>query len=189
MSVCPKCQNELTLVTYEDKELLQCIHCRGFWFKDGLFRKVKQIGFAGLCSNEDADTASEEASAIEDAGEISCPDCAESLLAYNYAYSSHIQLHRCITCKGIWADAQALLAIDQLLMNYQESLEEAKAKAIPLMLEVKQQFEQKEKAWEEERQRQKKHGLFGRFFGKKRNRDRKIENIFEDIQDDDNNPM
>jgi Zn-finger nucleic acid-binding protein len=188
VSVCPTCEKELILVSYEDKELLQCIHCQGFWFKKDLFSEIKRIGFAGLCSNEEADTTSKETSTIEDPGEISCPDCAEPLLAYNYAYSSDIQLHRCTTCKGIWADAQALLEIDQLLINYQESLEEAKAKAIPLMMEVKQQFEQKEKAWKEERQRQKKQGLLGRFFGKKGNRNPKIENVFEDIQEDDDNP-
>ena len=44
MYPCPKCHNELTLFTYEGVELLKCSGCQGFWFKDGTFRKVKELG-------------------------------------------------------------------------------------------------------------------------------------------------
>ena len=180
MSTCPKCRAELVPFTYGDKDLLKCAKCQGFWFRDGLFRDVKQIGFAGLYDEEMLEIPSDSYPSSEDQ-ELSCPDCSCALLDYNYAYSSDIQLHRCTECNGIWADGTDLRAIDQLLFNYKESLEEAKAKAMPLMMEVKRQFEEKERVWEDERKQMRKRGLFEKLFRKRESRNRKIENIFDDI--------
>lgn len=180
MNTCPKCHTELVLFTYRDKELLKCPECNGFWFRDGLFREIKQIGFAGLCQEEAPEIPS-PTSASSDDQELVCPDCSQTLSAYNYAYSSDIQLYRCSTCKGIWSDYTALTDIEHLLTNYKESLDEAKAKAMPLMMEVKRQFEEKERVWEDERKQRKKQGLLGKFFRKKPVKNRKIEDIFEEF--------
>ena len=48
MNICPKCQHELLVVQYEGIELLKCAHCQGFWFREGKFREVKQLGFRKL---------------------------------------------------------------------------------------------------------------------------------------------
>jgi len=185
VSTCPNCKKTLELITHEEKELLQCTQCKGFWFTNGQFREIKQTGFSELCS-EPAPQASPDVSDNEGV-ELACPDCShETLLAYNYAYSSDIQLHRCPHCKGIWAEQAALLDIEQLLVNYQESLEEAKSKALPLMMEVKRQFKEKEEAWEAERQRQKKQGFFGKFFRKKTQKTQDPVDIFADIHPDNN---
>jgi Zn-finger nucleic acid-binding protein len=176
-------------MTYAEKDLFQCVQCRGFWFTNGLFREVKQVGFAELCSGPGSadETGEHQTPDAQDMPELTCPDCADqALVAYNYAYSSDIQLHRCVQCKGIWADHAALLDIEQLLVNYQESLEDAKSKALPLMMEVKRQFKEKEEVWEAERRKQKKQGLLGKFFRKKSKEERKPVDIFEDIHHENN---
>lgn len=199
MRTCPKCKKLLELMTYAEKEIFQCLQCRGFWFTNDLFREVKQVGFAGLCAaqtpedgvdTDQGDAHQSDAARIseaQDTPELICPDCdGQALVAYNYAYSSDIQLHRCALCKGIWADRTALLDIEQLLVNYQESLEDAKSKALPLMMEVKRQFKEQEEAWEAERRKQRKQGLLGKFFRKKSKEERKPMDIFEDIHHDNN---
>lgn len=186
MSICPKCQRELVVVTYDEKELLQCTDCQGFWFRNGLFREIKQRGFADLCPSAPPTTSSASDAPAEEPATLVCPDCAETLAAYNYAYSSDIQLHRCLKCKGIWATSQALLEIETLLVNYRESLDEAKAKAMPLMLEVKKHFERQEQAWEEERKRSRK-GFFKKLFQKKDTGKPDLEQFIEELPPE-NNP-
>jgi Zn-finger nucleic acid-binding protein len=186
VNTCPKCHRELARVTYEGVELLKCSHCQGFWFKNGAFRRVKQIGFAGFCGEASDESPGEGSSEAQTAEDLLCPDCSIPLSEYAYAYSSDIHLHRCSQCKGIWADCLALVAIDQLLNSYQESLDEAKAKAIPLMLEVKEQIQREELARKEEQKFRKKRGLFNRLFGKKEPQQKTIEDIFEDFHTDSN---
>lgn len=181
MSKCPTCEETLEVVSYEEKEVLRCLRCHGFWFVNGLFREIKQIGFAGLCDDELSDQAA--GNSVEDAVELECPDCSsQELVAYNYAYSSDIQLHRCAACKGIWANQTALADIERLLANYQESLEEAKAKALPLMMEVKRQFKEQEEAWEAERRKKKKRGFLGKLFQKKTEKAQNTVDVFADIR-------
>ena len=186
MSNCPKCEETLEVVSYEGKDVLRCLQCRGFWFSNGLFREVKQVGFAGLCDDEPSTQAADnnaDGNNSEDGEELACPDCSpQTLVAFNYAYSSEIQLHRCAVCKGIWANQSALADIERLLANYQESLEEAKAKALPLMMEVKRQFKAQEEALEAERRKKKKRGFIGKLFRKKAETEQKTVNVFADIR-------
>jgi Zn-finger nucleic acid-binding protein len=182
---CPKCHRELRSVTYEGAEVLTCPVCQGFWFRNGTFRQVKQLGFGDLCQQSEplppADAAGSEAS--PDA-EMDCPDCETPLTEYTYAYSSDIPLHRCVQCKGIWAAAQALLDIEQLLIGYNESLDDARAKALPLMLQVKQQIQQEEQRRRQEHKRKKKQGFLKRLFQPRASKQRDIQDIFTADQDD-----
>jgi hypothetical protein len=66
-------------------------------------------------------------------------------------------------------------------VRYKESLDEAKAKALPLMLKVKEQFQQEEKTREEERKHKRKQRFLQRLFRQKGPEHRKIEDIFEDF--------
>jgi Zn-finger nucleic acid-binding protein len=183
VSTCPLCEISLDVIDYQGHELVQCLRCQGFWFPNEQFREIKHLGFAGLCADV-SDGQSPPAAAEEGApAELTCPDCADqTLAAYNYAYSSDIQLHRCPMCKGIWARPHALRDIDALLTNYQESLEDAKAKAVPLMMEVKRQFKEQEEVREAER-RQKKRGIMGNLFRKKRPNVQTPVDIFANLSD------
>lgn len=182
MSICPKCQHELLIVEYEGIEFLKCGDCQSFWFREGKFREVKQRGFQKLAEATLSEVDSEVPQESSSSGmqNLLCPDCTESLVPFTYAYSSDILLYRCPTCHGIWADCQDLLRIEALLTGYKESLDEAKAKALPLMLKVKKQIQQEERVREEE-QKQHKKGFFNRFFKQKESKNRKIQDIFEDI--------
>jgi Zn-finger nucleic acid-binding protein len=186
VNTCPKCRRELILFEYEGVELLQCSECNGFWFSNETFRQAKRLGFAGLYAEKSSESFSERSSGVQADEDMLCPECSTPLSAYNYAYSSDIQLHRCAQCNGIWAEYPALLEIERLLTSYKESLDEAKAKAIPLMLQVKEQIQQEEIARKEERKRRKKQGFFNRLFGKKESQARKIEDIFEDFHTNNN---
>ena len=184
MSACPKCHKELLLFEYKGIDLLKCPNCEGFWFQKGKFSEVKQLGFSDLSTSVPSENASEHASSPTPAlQEIQCPDCVVALLPYAYAYSSDVRLHRCTHCHGIWVNSADLLRIEQLLSGYKESLDEAKARVLPLMLKVKKQIRQEERAKEEE-QKGRKKGLFNRFFRQKESRNRKIQDIFQDSDDD-----
>lgn len=140
---CPKCNISLEEYFYQDVPLYKCPKCKGFWFQESRFGQTKDIGFEGL---QDPDTLpQQETKNLETVEFLSCPECHTDLAGYIYAYSSGIQLYRCITCKGIWAGQAQLSAISQVLRDYKESLEEAKLKALPLILKVKEDMEKEEK--------------------------------------------
>jgi Zn-finger nucleic acid-binding protein len=181
VSVCPKCQRELILFTYEGVELLKCSECLGFWFREGTFREIKRIGFAGLHTGNGVKVSSDPDEETSPQQDLYCPECAQQLLStYRYAYSSDIELYRCTQCKGIWADDRDLIDIEHLLANYQESLDEARAKALPLMLKVKKQFQEEEEA-REEAKKAGKQSLLTKWFRRKNPEHRKIDDIFEDF--------
>lgn len=195
VSSCPTCQHILGQFDYQGIELARCAECYGLWFKDGQFREVKNVGFSKLSAPEELQEelqAEGPNSPPDEESELSCPDCqAKTLMPYSYAYSSDIQLHRCSKCHGIWADITALLRIEKLLSHYHESLEEAKSKALPLMMKVKNQIQQEER--EQEEQKQKKKNVFNRFFGSrgskssKDSKNKKVQNIFDSDSDEDDN--
>ncbi len=148
MNTCPTCQTTLRQIDYQQLTLLQCETCSGFWFREGQFRQVKAFGFSGLpgAPSEDAPDADNtpETSADGEPPSLACPDCDVLLMPYTYAYSTGIQLRRCPRCTGIWATYADLVRIERLLADYQESLEEAKSKAMPLMMQVKRQIQAEE---------------------------------------------
>jgi len=184
VSTCPKCQKTLEPFDYEGIELLHCTDCTSLWFQNGQFREVKQIGFSKFSELFPGQTTERSSQPSSENQELHCPNCqGHPLVSYAYAYSSDIQLYRCSKCLGIWADSAALIQIEALLDGYQESLAEAKAKVMPLMLQVKNQIQQEERLKEEQH---KKKGFFNRLFGGKKVKNTKVQNIFEsDEQEDD----
>ncbi len=184
MNTCPKCEKELRPFDYHEIELLTCSECKGFWFKDGKFRETKQIGFSELVADVPPELLSESTSDSSPAQEMMCPDCEESLVAFMYAYSSDIQLHRCSHCRGIWTKPSDLLRIEELLTGYRETLADAKMKVFPLILKTKKQIQQEEQARKEEQKQAKKPRFLGRLFGQKRPKNRNIQNILEDFEKD-----
>ncbi|PIE35290.1 hypothetical protein CSA56_04720 [candidate division KSB3 bacterium] len=183
MSACPNCQKTLTLFDYEGIELLHCPDCKSFWFQGEQFRQVKKTGFAKLSELLPDHNAEFDSQSPPEDQEFHCPACQTHILTpYAYAYSSDIQLYRCTQCHGIWAQSSALSRIDALLEGYQESLEEAKAKVMPLMLKVKNQIHQEDRQREEQR---KKKGVFNRFFRGKKLKNKKVHNLFEENSQED----
>jgi Zn-finger nucleic acid-binding protein len=185
VNTCPKCKKELLPFEYHDIKLLKCSECKGLWFKDGKFRETKQIGFSELAADiptESDSEASSEPSPDEQA--MMCPDCEETLVTFMYAYSSDIPLYRCPRCRGIWAYSADLRRIEELLTDYNESLEDVKFKALPLMLKVKEQVQQEEQARKQEQKRKKKRGFFSRLSGPKRSTDQTLQNILEEFEKD-----
>ncbi|PID56525.1 hypothetical protein CSB45_10885 [candidate division KSB3 bacterium] len=186
---CPNCHQSLAQFDYQDLELSYCADCRGFWFKECQFREVKHIGFTKLPGAEEyaethEDSGEPSSETIYEA-ELACPDCDQNvLMPYTYAYSSNIQLYRCAGCHGIWAELMALLRIEDLLHHYQESLEEAKSKALPLMMRVKNQIQQEE--LKQEKRQKKQRGVFNRLFASRTTNspeNKKFQDIFGDHDD------
>jgi Zn-finger nucleic acid-binding protein len=183
VNTCPKCKKELLPVEYHDIELLKCSECKGFWFRDGKFRETKQIGFSELAADIPAESDSEPSSeSSPDEQTMMCPDCEEPLVVFMYAYSSDIPLHRCPGCRGIWAYSADLRRIEGLLAGYNDSLEDAKFKALPLMLKVKDQVQQEEQARKQEQKRKKKRGLFSRLSVSRRSTNRTLQDILKDFE-------
>lgn len=149
MSICPTCQTTLRQLDYQQLPLCQCDACSGYWFREGQFRQVKALGFSGLPGTLSQQSAEgNEASTGAESPALACPECGIPLMPYTYAYSSGIQLHRCAQCAGIWAAYDDLLHIERLLAGYQESLEDAKSKVMPLMMKVKRQVQEEEQSRE-----------------------------------------
>lgn len=182
MNTCPKCQTALHQIEYQQLTLSQCERCSGFWFQEGQFRQVKSCGFSGLPGalspkNVEAENQNETAQGEEFAS-LFCPDCEIPLAPYIYAYSSGIQLHRCSKCAGIWAAYDDLIRIEHLLSDYQESLEDAKSKVMPLMMKVKQQVQEEEQAREAEKR---KSSFFRRVFRQKSGKNQTRPSLLEEV--------
>ncbi len=195
MNTCPKCQQELRPFEYHEIELLTCSACTGFWFKDGQFSAAKQTGFSGLTADSAAEADAEPSSeAPPDEQDLKCPGCEQALVAFMYAYSSDIPLHRCTRCRGIWGYSADLRRIDALLSSYKESQDDIRMQALPLMLKVKNQVKEEERAKKEAKKEAKKsRSLFSRMVGQKhdRSKDRNLHDILEDFekeQPDDGTP-
>ncbi|GAK48825.1 hypothetical protein U14_00036 [Candidatus Moduliflexus flocculans] len=183
MNTCPKCQTALHQVDYQQLTLLQCETCSGFWFQEGQFRQVKSFGFSGLpgtpsSKNSEAEEQDETTQSREP-DSLSCPECEIPLAPYIYAYSSGIQLHRCSKCAGIWAAYDDLIRIEHLLADYQESLEDAKSKIMPLMMKVKQQIQEEEQAREAEKRN---NSFFHRVFRHKSGKNQSRPPLLEEVE-------
>ena len=165
MSTCPTCQTTLRQFDYQQLTLCQCEACSGYWFREGQFRQAKALGFSGLPgtpSQQRAEgNAPSETSTGAESPALACPECGIPLMPYTYAYSSGIQLHRCAQCAGIWAAYDDLLHIERLLAGYQESLEDAKSKVMPLLMKVKRQVQEAEQIREAD---QRNNSFFRRVF-------------------------
>lgn len=161
MNTCPKCQTTLRHIDYQQIALLQCDTCSGVWFQEGQFRQVKSFGFSGIPGTPFQENSEANDRVEAESTPLSCPTCEIPLAPYIYVYSSGIQLHRCAKCAGIWAAYEDLLQIERLLADYQESLEDAKSKIMPLMMKVKQQIQEEEQARDTEKR---KNSFFRRVF-------------------------
>jgi Zn-finger nucleic acid-binding protein len=133
-------------------------------------------------SSDESESSVDKPELSSDEQEYMCPACEEPLVTFMYAYSSDITLHRCPRCRGIWAYSADLLRIEGLLAGYKESLEEAKFKALPLMLNVKEQVKQEEHARKQKRKRKKKRGLLNSLSGPKQSNNRTLQNILEEFE-------
>lgn len=127
--LCPHCSGRLVKLPWGELSLDKCQSCGGLWLDDKSLRRLLGQGGPdpGAAPTEPAHAASGRFAMLETPGDSGlpeptpqsdrklCPVCQQELRAYQYAYSSGIQLDKCPSCQGVWVDAGELEEIQRFL--------------------------------------------------------------------------
>ena len=98
---CPKCAAAMAKVTFEGVEVDRCTGCQGLWFD-----MLEHEDLKALSGSEAIDTGSAEAGRKHDAQRrITCPVCAQPMIAMVVAGQPHIAYEACTVCYGVYFDA------------------------------------------------------------------------------------
>ncbi len=98
---CPKCNEPMATVTYEDIEVDRCTGCRGIWFDMLEADHLKEM--KGSEALDDGDPA--VGRKFNEVDRIDCPRCEVEMLRMVDSRQRHIWLEACPVCYGIFFDA------------------------------------------------------------------------------------
>jgi len=98
---CPKCDAEMSQVSYESIEVNRCIRCHGLWFD-----MLEHEHLKAIAGSEEIDIGdSETGRSFDDLDRIACPGCDTKMLRMVDARQPHIRYESCPTCYGVLFDA------------------------------------------------------------------------------------
>lgn len=121
---CPKC-NDANLMNVLG-QLDFCPSCQGTWFDKGEAAKYFSL------QEDIPDLATALASAKKTS--LACPRCSNILEELKYTEASELVLDRCVSCNGIWFDAEE---VDQL-MKWADSQEDSISRMAKLMKQLRE---------------------------------------------------
>ncbi|MBT8100822.1 MAG: zf-TFIIB domain-containing protein [Gammaproteobacteria bacterium] len=99
--LCPKCSENMQLITYAGIDVERCDGCKGLWFD-----MVEHEHLAAIEGSEAIDTGSAEIGArFNKIDDIECPHCNSPMLRMVDARQPHIWYEACPTCYGVFFDA------------------------------------------------------------------------------------
>mgnify|MGYP003662703012 CR=1 FL=1 len=99
--ICPKCEHDLEVVSYNDIEVDRCTNCFGIWFDHREQDELKKLQGA-----ESIDIGDEFVGAKYDhMHNINCPRCAIPMHKVVHEAELEIHFERCPECKGSYFDA------------------------------------------------------------------------------------
>lgn len=110
--LCPHCGEPLRGWTVGDVAVDGCDACGGCWFDGGELPAVADLEGEALAAVEDAFASG--LSTFSGGGSGRCPRCAATLVERTLA-RSHLAVHACPSCDGIWFDEGRLQALQQTL--------------------------------------------------------------------------
>jgi len=112
---CPRCKNEMILVTIGSTAVLECERCLGLWLDVSSFEKIcadreQQSAVLGFASQAPA-TAAHETSKVN---YVPCPDCSQLMNRMNFARCSGVIVDICKQ-HGTWFDRDELSRIVEFI--------------------------------------------------------------------------
>ena len=112
---CPRCKNEMILVTIGSTTVLECEQCLGLWLDVSSFEKIcadreQQSAVLGFASQAPA-TAAHETSKVN---YVPCPDCSQLMNRMNFARCSGVIVDICKQ-HGTWFDRDELSRIVEFI--------------------------------------------------------------------------
>ncbi|MHB8859099.1 MAG: zf-TFIIB domain-containing protein [Thermoleophilia bacterium] len=99
---CPRCQEATNPKTVNGIVVDQCSKCYGIWFDQDEMRKLKDAQDSDLDWMNFELWKNKEKYKV-DRKKIVCPKCNVPLIGVNYDYTN-VEVHFCLTCKGMWLD-------------------------------------------------------------------------------------
>lgn len=96
---CPTCHKSLKSESLHGQAVDRCLACNGLWLDHSELGPIVRQTEPGTVPNAKAASCS---------GEVTCPRCGESLVAFNYAHDSGVFVKKCASCGGIWLESGQL---------------------------------------------------------------------------------
>ncbi len=134
MKKCPKCDGALETKNIGPVEVDECRQCKGVWFEKDELRQAKDFVDSDL-HWMDFDVWKHEDQFQAEVSPLACVACAKPMVTLNYG-STAVQIHSCLSCRGIWLDGEEFRKIidsleEELLTKsfaqyVKESIQEAK---------------------------------------------------------------
>ncbi len=113
--ICPVCNKNLKIITYENQEIDLCLKCGGIWLDKG---ELLEVVNSLLSDNKiDPQTVKEAyRDKIINSDKVKqirrkCPRCNLDMRLHNYSYDSNIIVDKCPNCNGIWTDEGEMRAV------------------------------------------------------------------------------
>ena len=98
---CPKCQNSMETVDFEEVEVDRCTNCGGLWFD-----AMEQQELRSRKGAKKIDTGDKKVGAKRDKeGKIECPRCRARMIRMVDRQQAHIWFESCPVCYGTFLDA------------------------------------------------------------------------------------
>jgi Zn-finger nucleic acid-binding protein len=145
---CPRCNSTLSVVEDDGVKINVCPDCKGEWLPAGDLLKIVEHHNEVFTADEIASLAPVDKEIFtaeeEDHDELNCPNCRTVRMEhFNYGDTSGIILHKCPTCGGVWADADELTRIEEVVDGWKSDLNKDTAQYGPILKKIDAE-EQKE---------------------------------------------
>ena len=98
---CPKCQNDMETISYENIEVDRCTFCQGIWFDALEHEHLKAIQGSESIDIGGRDIGRE----FNDVTQIECPTCHTDMIRMVDRDQPHIRYEACTVCYGVFFDA------------------------------------------------------------------------------------
>lgn len=108
--LCPTCKTAMRAETENQVMYSACPQCAGLWFADGELSKLIRSGSQTMEEVEDTNLPLRSPQLV---GSLACPDCGTTLMKYQYAYASPVELDGCESCGGVFLQDGELAAIQK----------------------------------------------------------------------------
>ena len=99
--ICPKCENKMEAVSYENHQVYKCTGCKGIWFDKRKHQVLKKLKGSEVID----DGSTELGKKYNKIDHIKCPECHSPMIRMVDAEQPHIWYEECAVCDGVFFDA------------------------------------------------------------------------------------
>ncbi len=145
---CPRCNEALNEITYEDVNIDRCPSCNGHWcdfdelltITETLQKDMPEEVMEEFDADEDE---AEVARAEQLTPELECVICGDLMTRTNYQYTSGVIIDSCGKGHGVWLDDGELEKVQAFEEQWEDREEELVGKYADELLREKEQVEKK----------------------------------------------